>query len=141
MNDPHHLQRFVDAQESSYRRALAEIRAGRKASHWMWYVFPQFDGLGFSSTTRHYAIKSLPEATAYLEHPTLGPRLRECVDALLDIDGRSADQIFGSPDNLKLKSSMTLFAQVSPAGSAFEQVLERYFGGQADQASIDLITN
>ena len=105
----------------------------------MWYVFPQYDGLGFSSTSRHYAIKSPAEASAYLDHPVLGPRLRECVDALLSVTGRSAHEIFGSPDDMKLKSSMTLFAHISPEGSVFEQVLDRYFDGQRDQKTLELI--
>jgi len=138
MNDPFNLQRFVDAQEASYQSALAEIKAGQKRSHWMWYIFPQFEGLGFSPTSRHYAIKSLEEAAAYLDHPNLGPRLRECIEALLSIADRSAHQIFGSPDDLKLKSSMTLYAHISPEGSSFEQVLDMYFEGQRDQRTLDL---
>ena len=132
MTDPHDLSRFIDAQESDYRSALTEITAGRKRSHWMWYIFPQYDGLGFSSTSIHYAIKSPAEAVAYLEHPILGSRLRECVDALLAVTDRTAHEVFGSPDDMKLKSSMTLFAHVSPEGSAFEQVLDGYFGGERD---------
>ena len=141
MSDHHNLQRFIDEQESDYQSALAEITAGRKRSHWMWYIFPQYDGLGFSATSKHYAIKSLAEAAAYLEHPILGPRLRECVDALLAVTGRSAHEIFGSPDDVKLKSSMTLFAHVSPEGSAFEQVLDGYFEGQRDGKTLELIRN
>lgn len=139
MNDPHKLQRFIDAQETDYRSALAEIAAGLKRSHWMWYVFPQYDGLGFSSTSKHYAIKSPAEAAAYLDHPILGHRLLECVVALLSIKGRSAYQIFESPDDVKLKSSMTLFAHVSTGGSMFEQVLDQYFGGQRDGNTLELI--
>jgi len=139
MSDPHHLQRFIDAQETDYRSALAEIAAGQKRSHWMWYIFPQYDGLGFSPTSIHYAIKSPAEAKAYFEHPILCPRLRECVDALLSVTDRNAHQVFGSPDDLKLKSSMTLFAQVSPEGSAFEQVLDKYFGGQRDGKTLELV--
>ena len=139
MTDPHNLQRFVDAQERDYQTALDEITIGQKRSHWMWYIFPQFDGLGFSPTSVHYAIKSPAEATAYLDHPILGPRLRECVDVLLAASGRTAHQIFGSPDDLKLKSCMTLFAQVSPEGSVFDQVLEKYYGGQQDQKTIELV--
>ncbi len=137
--DPYNLQRFIDAQARDYRAALAEIRAGRKRSHWMWYVFPQFHGLGFSSTTVHFSIKSADEARAYLDHPLLGSRLRECVDALLALDGCSAHQVFGSPDDLKLKSSMTLFARVSPEGSVFERVIDRYYDGQQDQKTIELL--
>jgi uncharacterized protein (DUF1810 family) len=139
MTDPHDLQRFIDAQEPDYRQALAEITAGRKRSHWMWYIFPQYDGLGFSCTSIHYAIKSPNEAMAYLDHPTLGPRLSECVDALLAVTGRSSHEIFGSPDDMKLKSSMTLFAHISPEGSAFEQVMDGYFGGRRDGKTLELI--
>ena len=139
MTDSHNLLRFVDAQEPDYQTALDEINAGRKRSHWMWYVFPQYDGLGFSPTSIHYAIKSLEEARAYLDHPVLGPRLRECVDALLAVTGRTAHEVFGSPDDMKLRSSMTLFAHVSPEGSAFEQVMEKYFEGQRDRKTIELI--
>jgi uncharacterized protein (DUF1810 family) len=139
MSDPHNLQRFIDAQETDYQAALAEITAGQKRSHWMWYVFPQYDGLGFSSTSKLYAIKSLAETKAYLEHPVLGSRLHECVNALLTVTGRSVHQIFGSPDDMKLKSSMTLFAHISPGSSRFEQVLDRYFDGNRDQKTIELI--
>jgi len=139
MSDPYHLCRFIDAQESDYRSALAEIEAGRKVSHWMWYVFPQYDGLGFSPTSKHYAIKSPEEAEAYLGHPVLGPRLGECVDALLAVTGRSAHQIFGSPDDMKLKSCMTLFAHISPEGPAFALVLDKYFDGHRDLTTLELI--
>ena len=139
MSDPYNLYRFIDAQETSYQAALAEVKAGQKRSHWMWYVFPQYDGLGLSATSKHYAIKSPEEASAYLEHPILGPRLRECVDALLSIIGRSAHEIFGSPDDLKLKSCMTLFAHVSPEGSVFEEVLDKYFEGHRDVKTLELI--
>ncbi len=139
MNDPYHLQRFIDAQERDYCSALAEISSGQKRSHWMWYVFPQYDGLGFSSTARHYAIKSLAEGEAYLDHPVLGPRLKECSEALLSVDGRNVHQIFGSPDDMKLRSSMTLFALVSAEGSVFEKVLDKYFEGQRDRKTIDLV--
>jgi uncharacterized protein (DUF1810 family) len=137
--DPHGLGRFVKAQEPDYARALAEIKAGRKRSHWMWYIFPQFDGLGFSSTSRRYAIKSLAEAEAYLRHPVLGPRLVECAEAALCVERRSASEIFGSPDDMKLRSSATLFACVSPAGSAFERLLARYFQGRRDIKTLDLL--
>ena len=139
MNAPYNIQRFIDAQESNYQSALAEIAAGQKRSHWMWYVFPQYDGLGFSSISKHYSIKSPAEARAYLNHPILGHRLRQCVDALLSVTGRSAHQIFGSPDDVKLKSSMTLFAHVSPGGSTFERVLDKYFDGQWDVKTLELI--
>ena len=129
-SDPFNLDRFVTAQEHDYQQALAEIRDGRKQSHWMWYVFPQRDGLGSSAISRHYAIRSRDEAEAYLRHPVLGPRLREIAQAMLDLQGRSANEILGSPDDLKLRSSATLFAQVSSPGSVFHQILERYFGGE-----------
>lgn len=137
--DPHDLTRFVEAQRDDYARALAEIRAGRKRSHWMWYVFPQFAGLGFSETSRFYAIKSVAEAEAYLRHPVLGPRLTECCEAALAVEGRSAHDIFGSPDDLKLHSSATLFASVTPPGSVFERVLDRFFTGQRDAKTLQLL--
>ena len=139
MADPHDLSRFVQAQQSSYEQALAEIRSGRKRSHWMWYVFPQFDGLGHSPTSRHYSIKSAAEAVAYLKHPTLGPRLLECCEALLRVEGRPALEIFGSPDDMKLRSCATLFASVSPLGSVFERVLDTYFQGRRDDATLRLL--
>jgi uncharacterized protein (DUF1810 family) len=134
--DPYDLQRFVDAQQRDYAQALVEIKSGRKQSHWMWYVFPQVDGLGMSPMSRRYAIKSLAEATAYLAHPVLGPRLRECSEAVLDLHGRSATDIFGSPDDLKLRSSATLFAEASPAGSVFDRLLTAYFQGEPDQFTL-----
>lgn len=137
-DDPYVLGRFVQAQETSYDQALNEIRAGRKRSHWMWFVFPQFDGLGFSETSRHYSIKSVAEAEAYLKHPVLGSRLLECAEALLAVEGRSAHDIFGSPDDLKLRSCATLFAHVSPAGSVFELLLDKYFEGEPDQKTLRL---
>jgi uncharacterized protein (DUF1810 family) len=137
--DPHDLNRFVQAQEGDYQRALSEIRAGRKRSHWMWYVFPQIDGLGFSATTRRYSIKSLAEAVAYLSHSVLGPRLTEIAEAALGIEGRSAYEVFGSPDDMKLKSCATLFAQVSPAGSVFHRLLDKYFGGEPDEKTLRLL--
>jgi uncharacterized protein (DUF1810 family) len=138
-DDPHLLKRFVLAQQDDYQQALNEIRSGRKRSHWMWYVFPQFDGLGFSSTSRHYSIKSRAEAEAFLQHPLLGPRLQEYAEAALAVDGRSAFEIFGSPDDMKLRSCATLFASVSPAGSVFHRLLDRFFDGQQDVATIRLL--
>lgn len=137
--DTHELRRFVLAQEHAYADALAEIRAGRKRTHWMWFVFPQFDGLGSSPTSRRYAIKSLAEADAYLRHPLLGPRLSACAEALLVLEGRTASQILGSPDDMKLQSSATLFAQVSPPGSVFERLLDKYFGGEPDGMTLRLL--
>ena len=140
--DPWRLSRFVEAQADTYERALAELRDGCKRSHWMWFVFPQIAGLGFSSMSARYAISGRAEARAYLVHPVLGPRLRECADALLALDGGlSATRILGYPDDLKLRSSATLFAQVSPPGSVFHRLLERYFGGRADDATLTLLQN
>ena len=130
-DDPHDLNRFVRAQEGVYDRALSEIRAGRKRSHWMWYIFPQIEGLGQSPMSQRYSIKSSAEARAYLDHPVLGPRLRECAAAVNSVAGRSAVEIFGPPDDMKLRSSATLFASVSD-DDVFEQVLEKYFNGQPD---------
>ena len=137
--DPHDLARFVQAQEGDYQRALSEVRAGRKRSHWMWYIFPQYDGLGFSPTSRRYSIKSVAEAQAYLAHPVLGPRLTECAEAALRVEGRSALEVFGSPDDMKLRSCATLFAHVSPAGSVFERLLSKYFDGERDDRTLRLI--
>jgi len=132
------LARFVDAQAADYARALSELRAGEKRSHWMWYVFPQLDGLGHSAMSRRYSIKSAAEARAYLEHPVLGPRLRECFTVVNDIVGRSANQIFGSPDDLKLRSCATLFESVSNE-DVFSQVIEKYFEGERDQNTLALL--
>ena len=137
--DPHDLNRFVQAQEDDYERALSEIKSGRKRSHWMWYIFPQFDGLGFSATSRRYSIKSVAEAKAYLRHPVLGPRLKECAEASLSIEGRSAYEIFGSPDDMKLRSCATLFAYVSPPGSAFHRLIDKYFAGKYDSKTLKLM--
>jgi uncharacterized protein (DUF1810 family) len=133
------LERFVAAQGSTYERALAELRAGGKRSHWMWYVFPQLAGLGRSAMSERYAIASLAEAEEYLKHPVLGPRLIECATAVLAIDGRSAYEIFGSPDDLKLHSCATLFARASPPGSAFSRLLAKYFGGRDDEQTLRLL--
>ncbi len=138
-SDPFNLSRFVQAQENDYEQALAEIRSGRKRTHWMWFIFPQFDGLAFSSTSKHFAIKSLEEARAYLAHPVLGARLLECTHAVLRVEGRSAQEIFGSPDDLKLRSCATLFAQVSPSGSVFERLLEKHFQGSPDAKTLELL--
>jgi uncharacterized protein (DUF1810 family) len=139
MSDSYKLDRFLEAQAADYDTALAEIRSGRKRSHWMWYVFPQIAGLGVSETSQYFAIRNLAEAKAYLAHPILGPRLIECADALLALDGRTAREIFGSPDDLKLRSSATLFAHVSPARSAFQRVLEKYFDGASDERTLRLL--
>jgi uncharacterized protein (DUF1810 family) len=137
--DPYNLSRFVEAQTHDYDEALSEIRAGRKQSHWMWYVFPQFQGLGTSPTSRHFAIRSAAEAGAYLANPILGPRLLECAETVLRINGRSALEIFGSPDDMKLRSCATLFAAVSPGDSAFHRIIEKYFHGERDQRTIQLL--
>jgi uncharacterized protein (DUF1810 family) len=134
MGDPFDLERFVEAQEAggTYARALAELRAGRKVSHWMWFVFPQIAGLGRSPTAMRFAISGLDEARAYLAHPVLGPRLIEASGALVELSGRSAFDVFGGVDAMKLRSSMTLFARASGYEPVFAQVLERYFDGEAD---------
>ena len=136
MADPYNLQRFVTAQEPVFADVLAELRAGRKASHWMWFIFPQIEGLGHSSTARHYAIKSLEEAKAYLEHPVLGPRLRECTQLVNEVRSRTASEIFGYPDDLKFRSSMTLFAHATAQNAEFLNALWRYFSGEFDQATL-----
>ena len=133
------LDRFISAQENQYHQALSEIKNGQKGSHWMWFVFPQIDGLGFSNMTVKYSIKSRNEAIAYLHHSVLGPRLREITEALLEVKGKSALEIMGSPDYLKLKSCMTLFALVSNENSLFQRVLDKYFGGKLDERTIDLL--
>ena len=134
-NDPYDLDRFVRAQATDYDRALSELRDGEKRSHWMWYIFPQIDGLGTSPMSQRYSIKSAAEARAYLDHPVLGPRLRECAAVVCDIVGRSALEIFGSPDDQKLRSCATLFAAVSD-DDVFEQVLRKYFDGQPDKETL-----
>jgi uncharacterized protein (DUF1810 family) len=136
MND---LQRFLDAQKEDFAIALAEIRRGRKQSHWMWYIFPQIAGLGFSSTSKFYAIKDRQEAEAYLRHPILGARLIEISAVLLEIEGKTAYQIFGSPDDLKLKSSMTLFGSLENTDPVFEKVLDKYFAGARDMQTLELL--
>ncbi|WP_404437046.1 DUF1810 domain-containing protein [Stutzerimonas chloritidismutans] len=136
MGDPHDLQRFVEAQTPVYERALEELRAGHKQSHWMWFVFPQIAGLGHSAMAQRYAISGVDEARAYLEHPLLGPRLQACAQAILLHRDRSARQILGSPDDLKLRSSMTLFAAVAPEQPLFQQVLDTFFEGEADPQTL-----
>lgn len=138
-HDPHDLSRFERAQANKYRQALAEIRAGHKRSHWMWFIFPQFDGLGVSARSRRYAIKSIAEAEAYLLHPVLGPRLVECCQAAIDANDRTATELFGTPDDMKLHSCATLFAHVSAPGSLFEDLLDKFFDGGSDQATLQLI--
>ena len=140
VDDPHDLNRFVEAQQDDYERALSEIAGGRKRTHWMWYIFPQIDGLAFSSTSRHFSIKSIEEARAYLDHPVLGPRLLKCAEVVAGVEGRSAVEIFGSPDDLKLKSCATLFASLLPPGSVFDRLLAKYFEGASDEKTLHLLS-
>jgi uncharacterized protein (DUF1810 family) len=133
------LTRFVEAQAPVYAAALTEIRAGCKRSHWMWFIFPQIAGLGMSAMSRHFAIRDLAEAEAYLEHPVLGPRLLECSRAALAVSGQSAQEIFGSPDDMKLRSCATLFAVVAGDDSVFGEILNHFFDGKADEATLRLI--
>lgn len=139
-HDPFNLARFVNAQNPVYATVLAELRKGQKRTHWMWYIFPQIAGLGHSPTAKHYAIQSAAEARHYLAHPILGPRLVECATTLLAHKGQSAWAIFGSPDDMKLKSCMTLFAAVTTTETIFAQVLDRYFSGERDQQTLTFLT-
>jgi uncharacterized protein (DUF1810 family) len=138
--DSYDLNRFVQAQAHDHERALCEIRQGHKRSHWMWYIFPQIAGLGQSAMSQRYSIKSLAEARAYLEHPVLGPRLTQCVEALLTLQDRSADDIFGFPDEKKLRSCATLFAAISESESVFHQLLAKYFNGEQDPMTLRLLS-
>ncbi|MBC6609954.1 DUF1810 domain-containing protein [Hymenobacter sp. BT507] len=133
------LSRFLDAQQSDYQTALSEIKNGRKRSHWMWYIFPQIQGLGFSETSKFYAIQDAAEAEAYLTHPVLGSRLLEISSALLKLSSSNATSIFGSPDDLKLKSSMTLFASLPKADPVFQSVLDKFFNGAKDNKTLQLL--
>jgi uncharacterized protein (DUF1810 family) len=135
-DSPLDLQRFVDAQAPVYERVRAELRNGRKQSHWMWFIFPQIAGLGHSAMAQRYAISALEEAKAYLAHPVLGPRLRECTRFVVQTDGRSAYEILGSPDDMKFHSCMTLFARAAPQEDVFMDALEKYFDGAEDQATV-----
>ncbi|MBN1878141.1 MAG: DUF1810 domain-containing protein [Anaerolineae bacterium] len=137
--DPFDLQRFINAQEGIYARVLSELQSGQKRTHWMWYIFPQIDGLGYSTTSKHYAIKSIEEARAYLAYPILGSRLLECTATVLAIEKRSVADIFGYPDDLKLKSCMTLFATVAESGSVFSCVLDKYFQGKWDDKTLYIL--
>lgn len=139
MDDPFDLARFIDAQRGSYDQALRELTAGHKRSHWMWFIFPQLAGLGSSSMAQRYAISALAEARAYLQHSMLGERLRTCTAAVNAVSGRSAHQIFGAPDDIKFRSSMTLFAAADPGEAAFRTALERYYDGQADPRTLELL--
>lgn len=138
-DDPYDLNRFVQAQENDYAQALLEIKSGRKHSHWIWYIFPQIDGLAFSSTSKFYAIKSIAEAKAYLAHPLLGPRLMECTEAVVRVEGRSASEIFGSPDDMKVRSCATLFASVSPPGSVFDRLLKKFYPNGPDSKTLQIL--
>ena len=140
MSDAFNFDRFVQAQAPVMGEALRELGDGRKASHWMWIVFPQLAGLGHSALARHYAIGSLAEAKAYLAHPVLGPRLVECAGLVNQVENRSAHEIFGSPDDLKFRSSMTLFASAQPGASVFRAALDKYFGGTPDPLTIDKLS-
>ena len=139
MSDRFGLERFVEAQEGVYEQACAELRAGRKRSHWMWFVFPQIRGLGSSPTAVRFAISGMEEARAYLEHPMLGPRLRECTAIVVGVEGRSVEEIFGYPDDLKFHSSMTLFAKAGEEAGVFGEALEKYFGGRMDGGTLERI--
>jgi uncharacterized protein (DUF1810 family) len=138
-SDPHDLERFVEAQNPVIEQVKQELRAGRKRTHWMWYVFPQIAGLGRSEMSRRYAISSREEATAYLAHPTLGPRLHECTAIVNGVEDRSANDIFGSPDDLKFRSSMTLFDAVADGPTPFATALDRYYDGEPDPKTLELL--
>jgi uncharacterized protein (DUF1810 family) len=137
MSDPYDLQRFVDAQNPVYVKVCSELRDGRKKSHWMWFIFPQIEGLGSSQMACKFAISSLAEAAAYLEHPVLGPRLVECTRLVNRVEGRPIEQIFGRPDDLKFRSSMTLFARASADNQVFVDALQRHFNGEFDPATLE----
>jgi len=136
VSDRFNLQRFVDAQASVYQEVRRELRAGRKESHWMWFIFPQIAGLGTSPTSVRFAIASLDEARAYLAHPVLGPRLRECAKLAVDVEGRTAREIFGPVDEMKFRSSVTLFAQAAPDEDVFQRCIDKYFAGSHDPATL-----
>ena len=138
-DDPYDLKRFLSAQEGVYERALAELRGGQKRTHWMWFIFPQIDGLGYSPTAKRYAIKSREEAREYLNHPVLGKRLLECTEAVVALKGGSVSEIFGYPDDLKFTSSMTLFENIAGSGSLFSHALDRYCNGERDAMTLRLL--
>jgi uncharacterized protein (DUF1810 family) len=137
VDDPFDLQRFLDAQAPVYERVVAELRHGQKQSHWMWFVFPQIKGLGSGAMARRFAISSRAEAEAYLDHPLLGPRLRECTRLVVAVQGRTIDAILGYPDDLKFRSSMTLFASVAPDENDFVEALDKFYGGAMDRATLE----
>lgn len=136
-SDPYNLDRFVQAQSAVFEQVLEELRSGVKTGHWMWFIFPQIKGLGRSPISIEFAISSRDEARAYLQHPVLGPRLKECTRLVLLVEGRAVDDIFGSPDDLKFRSSMTLFAQISPDDDIFLRALQKYFGGVPDRLTLE----
>jgi uncharacterized protein (DUF1810 family) len=137
VNDPYDLQRFVEAQNSCFESVCSELREGHKRSHWMWFIFPQLKGLGSSALAVKYAISSREEAQAYLRNSVLGPRLRHCTELVLSVEGRSVEQIFGTPDDLKFRSSMTLFANVTFEDTVFQDALQKYFAGEPDRLTMD----
>jgi len=139
MGDPYNLQRFIEAQDPGYRKIIIELKTGQKYGHWMWYIFPQIEGLGESAMSRRYAIASRAEAEAYLEHPLLGLRLRECTQLVLNVEGHSIGHIFHYPDDLKFRSCMTLFEDASRDGDVFRDALLKYFGGIPDQLTLDIL--
>ena len=141
MTDIRHLQRFVDAQAPAFEEVRSELRAGRKTSHWIWFIFPQIKGLGHSATAREFAILSREEAAAYAAHPILGPRLRECTSLVNAIPGRGIRQILGTPDDLKFRSSMTLFAEVCPDDPIFSDAIKKYYGGEFDALTLELLSS
>ncbi len=139
MTDAYNLHRFLEAQEPIYDTVLDELRAGRKSSHWIWFIFPQITGLGRSGTAQQFSITSLDEAKAYLQHPVLGPRLRACTQLMLDVNGRNAEEIFGYPDHLKFRSCMTLFLTATTDNTLFKAALLKYFDGKPDQVTLDIL--
>ena len=138
--DRYDLQKFVDAQDRCYEQVCKELRAGYKQSHWMWFIFPQLKGLGHSATANHYGISSSREAEAYLAHEILDARLRQCTQLVLAVEGRSVEEIFGDPDDVKFRSSMTLFATVATDNKIFKDALQKYFAGKPDQRTIQMLT-
>jgi uncharacterized protein (DUF1810 family) len=139
MSDAYNLHRFLDAQDHVYDAVLDELRVGEKSSHWMWFIFPQIAGLGHSGMAQTFAITSLEEAKTYLQHPLLGPRLRECTQLVLDVTGRSAEEIFGYPDHLKFRSCLTLFMTATSDNKVFKDALLKYFDNEPDQLTLDLL--
>jgi uncharacterized protein (DUF1810 family) len=139
-DDPYDLKRFLTAQEGVYERALAELKSGLKRTHWMWYIFPQIDGLGYSPTAKRYSIKSVEGARQYLDHPVLGKRLLECTEAVIALREGSVSDIFGYPDDMKFKSSMTLFERIAGPASIFAAALDRYCHGERDAATLGLLS-